>query len=159
MQWPASLLSRSPEDTRELGLRLGRQLPRGAVLALQGLLGTGKTTLVKGIAAALGVPDAVTSPSFTLVSQYEGRRPDGPLALYHIDLYRLGEERELASIGLEDILAAAGSGGLAVIEWAERAASLLGEEGLRERTMWVRIELQSDGARRIRIQAAEPPAA
>ncbi len=159
MELPATLSSRSPEDTRELGLRLGRQLPRGAVLALQGVLGTGKTTLVKGIAEALDVTDAVTSPSFTLVSQYEGRRPDGPLPLYHIDLYRLDHARELESIGLEDILGAAGFAGLAVIEWAERAASLLGEEGLRERTVWVRIELESDGARHIRIQAAEPPAA
>ena len=155
MQLPEALLSRSPEQTRDLGRRVGAQAPRGTVIALRGALGAGKTTLVKGIAEALTVPDAVTSPSFTLVSEYEGARADGPIALYHVDLYRLEAPAELPGIGLEDILAA---GGLTVIEWAERAAGLLAEPGLRERTVWIELSIREDGSRSVRPNQPKEPA-
>jgi len=166
MQWPIPLtetsihLSSSAQQTRELGLALGQRLPRGTVLALQGALGTGKPTLVKGTAEALRVQDAVTSPSFTLASEYEGSRPEGPLRLYHVDLYRLADARELAGIGLEDMLAEAEqAGGLVAIEWAERAALPLEDEAYRARTVWVLCALRPDGTREIRLRAGGVAAA
>ena len=78
----------------------------GAVLSLEGVLGSGKTTLVKGIAQALEIQEPVTSPTFTLVSQYEGRREGRGLRLVHVDLYRINHARELEDLGLEELLAA-----------------------------------------------------
>lgn len=115
----------TPAETRALGQRLGRLLPAGQVIALRGDLGAGKTMLTQGIAAGLGVTARVTSPTFTLVNQYQ--TPD-QRELIHIDSYRLGEgnataELEAATLGLEDILAEEKA--IVVIEWAERVAPLL----------------------------------
>lgn len=115
----------APEETHALGQRLGRLLQAGQVIALRGDLGAGKTRLTQGIAAGLGVTARVTSPTFTLVNQYQ--TPD-QRELVHIDSYRLGEgntaaELEAATLGLEDILAEEKA--IVVIEWAERVAPLL----------------------------------
>ena len=93
-------------------------LPPGAVLALHGPLGSGKTTFAKGVASALGVTEVITSPSFSLVHEYT----DGRLPLYHVDLYRVQgtEEAELL-----DLAAYIYGSGITVIEWAERATELL----------------------------------
>ena len=114
-----TLQSSSPDATEAIGYRIGKALAPGSVLALIGPLGAGKTCLVKGIARGMGIADTVTSPSFTLVSEYlglEGRK------LYHIDLYRLFSGRELADIGLEEL-----TSGQAVcaIEWGEKAEGFL----------------------------------
>jgi tRNA threonylcarbamoyladenosine biosynthesis protein TsaE len=107
------LSSRNEEETREIGFRLGKRLKRGDVVCLYGELGTGKTTMVKGIASALGISERdVTSASFSIVVEYETDPP-----FYHIDLYRLGQP-EVPSLGLYEYL---GGDGIAVIEWAERA--------------------------------------
>jgi tRNA threonylcarbamoyladenosine biosynthesis protein TsaE len=108
------LVSRSSEETREIGLELGRMLAVPGVVLLRGALGTGKTTLTRGIAQGLGLqdPTLVNSPSFTLVNIYHGACP-----IYHVDLYRLEGERDLYSIGLEDFL---GKEGITVIEWSEK---------------------------------------
>jgi tRNA threonylcarbamoyladenosine biosynthesis protein TsaE len=135
------LLSRDPQDTIRTGRRIGELLEPGAVLSLEGVLGSGKTTLVKGIALSLGIEEAVTSPTFTLISRYRGRRAGRDLELVHIDLYRIAAERELEDLGLEEILAAPV---ISVIEWGEKARSFLPPE-----TIQLRLDLQADGARRL----------
>jgi tRNA threonylcarbamoyladenosine biosynthesis protein TsaE len=106
--------SDSSERTHELGRQLAGALTVPSVVLLCGSLGTGKTTLARGIAEGLGLadPDCVHSPSFTLVNVYRGRCP-----IYHVDLYRLGGERDLQSVGLEDFL---GKDGVTIVEWGER---------------------------------------
>jgi tRNA threonylcarbamoyl adenosine modification protein YjeE len=97
--------------TRMLGFIIGKLAPPGAILALGGELGAGKTTLVQGVARGVGVPDEyyITSPTFTLINEYPGRR-----VLYHVDLYRIGDPDEAMEIGLEEILE---GDGLVAIEW------------------------------------------
>jgi tRNA threonylcarbamoyladenosine biosynthesis protein TsaE len=111
-------------------------LRAGSVIALHGTLGSGKTTFVKGLAAALGVRDLVTSPSFSLVNEYEGH-----LQLFHVDLYRLQGPREL---DLDPVLSA---GGITVIEWAERGEGLLPDG-----TLHVTVDVQEDLTRTITIE-------
>ncbi len=113
------LTSHSPEETVIIGEQLGRLLIEGDVIALYGDLGTGKTVLAKGIARGVGIQDTVHSPTFTLVHEYMG-----PLALYHIDLYRI-DESEIESLGLDEYME---SGGVVVVEWAEKMKVLLPTE-------------------------------
>ena len=109
--------SNSEEETIALGEQLAARLPRQCVVLLIGNLGAGKTTLVKGIAKGLGaaVPDEVTSPTFTLIHEYSN-------AVYHIDLYRLDTEREVLSLGLDEIF---DREAMVLIEWGERFPSLM----------------------------------
>lgn len=102
----------SPEETEALGASLAQELEPGAVLAFTGDLGAGKTAFVRGLARGLGCPGRVTSPTFTIVNEYEG----GRLPLFHFDMYRLGSSEELFDIGWEDYLA---RGGVCVVEWSE----------------------------------------
>ena len=123
-----------PAATHAFGQQLGATIPAGQIVALTGDLGAGKTTLAQGIAAGLGITGRVTSPTFTLINQYNpGTRN---LLLVHIDTYRLGEgatsaEAEAANLGLDEIFADAAqpdshsNGAVVVIEWAERIADLL----------------------------------
>jgi tRNA threonylcarbamoyladenosine biosynthesis protein TsaE len=120
--------SHSAQQTIELGTNLGKRLRRGDVVALHGSLGAGKTTLVKGIARSLLVQDPVTSPSFTLIAEYEGFLEGLPVVLYHVDLYRIGHPREIEDLGLEEIL---NGSGICVIEWAEKASAFLPETAIR----------------------------
>ncbi len=138
------LASRTAEDTISIGLRIGRNCARGAVIALEGPLGSGKTTLVKGLARALAVEEPVTSPTFTLISQYRGSLEGSPVDLFHVDLYRLAHEAELEDLGLEELM---GGQGITVIEWGEKASSLLPGDAVR-----VAIELAPDGTRSIRVE-------
>ena len=109
-----TLTSRSSDETQRIGLNLARELQVPGVVLLRGELGTGKTTLTRGIALGLGLddPTLVNSPSFTLINIYQGDCP-----IYHVDLYRLRSERDLYSIGLDDFL---GKEGVTVVEWSER---------------------------------------
>lgn len=109
----------SAEATLELGRAVGALLGPGEVVALFGELGAGKTTFIKGCALGLGVPDArvVTSPTFTLMNIYHGRCP-----VYHFDLYRVHSPGELTELGHADFF---GGEGVSLVEWAERAGSLL----------------------------------
>ncbi len=111
--------SKSPSDTLRLGRRIGRLLHQGDVVALVGELGTGKTQLIKGLASGIGVRRVhyLTSPSFVLVNEYTGKIP-----FYHIDLFRLGGEKEAQGLGLEEYFQGKG---VTVIEWADRIPSLL----------------------------------
>ena len=111
----------------DLGADLGRRLRRGDIVALHGPLGAGKTTLVKGIARSLSVEDPVTSPSFTLIAEYEGSLEGAPILLYHVDLYRIGHPQEIEDLGIEEIL---NGSGICVIEWAEKAAEFLPDSAI-----------------------------
>ncbi|HEY2343676.1 MAG TPA: tRNA (adenosine(37)-N6)-threonylcarbamoyltransferase complex ATPase subunit type 1 TsaE [Chthoniobacteraceae bacterium] len=115
----ASIISHSAAETFALGVRVAESARAGDVFALRGDLGAGKTHFVKGLAAGLGAnPEAVTSPTFTLIHEYEGRH----LRLIHFDFYRLESEDEAASLGFDDYLD--GSGVLA-IEWADKFPAML----------------------------------
>ena len=111
----------SPEETQEIGVKIGCQLNRGDVVALIGDLGVGKTCLTQGIARGAGVrqDETVNSPSYILINEYEGKIP-----IYHIDLYRLEQLEDIIALGLEEYLE---GDGICVIEWADRMGELLPE--------------------------------
>jgi tRNA threonylcarbamoyladenosine biosynthesis protein TsaE len=113
--------SASPEDTRRIAGELAALIPPGATVQLTGNLGAGKTTLTQSLAAAWGVaqPEEVSSPTFTLIHEF-----GEPVALYHIDLYRLDTPAEYYSLGLEDLY---DSGARVLIEWGEKFAAMLPE--------------------------------
>jgi tRNA threonylcarbamoyladenosine biosynthesis protein TsaE len=110
-------VSHSEDETRAWGVALGSRLSAGDVVALHGELGSGKTVVVRGICEALGCGAQVTSPSFTVINEY-----DGTLPVAHCDLYRLEGERRIRETGFEELF---GTGRVVLIEWAERAAALL----------------------------------
>ncbi len=105
-------------ETEALGERLGKTLSPGAVVAFTGDLGAGKTAFTRGLARGLGIPGRVTSPTFTIVNEYEG----GRLPLFHFDMYRLGGSDELFDIGWEDYLP---RGGVCAVEWSETVSDAL----------------------------------
>jgi tRNA threonylcarbamoyladenosine biosynthesis protein TsaE len=115
-------ISHSEAQTLRFGVLLATLLHPGDVLALTGELGTGKTRWIQGVCRGLEVIDPVTSPTFTLVNEYQGRCP-----VYHIDLYRLDQSSEVLSFGLDDYLY---GNGISLIEWAERAGNFLPAEYL-----------------------------
>jgi tRNA threonylcarbamoyladenosine biosynthesis protein TsaE len=131
-----------PAATRELGHRLGRLLFPGAVVALVGQLGAGKTYLVRAIAEGLGVPDSrlVTSPTFVLIQEYEGRLP-----IYHFDAYRLAGDVPFAELGAHEYLE---GDGVCLIEWADRVAGCLPGEYL-----LVSLFVLGPTSRRVRLEA------
>ena len=107
-------VSHSPDQTRRLGLRLGPLLQAGDIICLEGELGSGKTCLAQGVGEGMGVSAPITSPTFILIAEY--RLPPPTPTLYHIDLYRIGKESEIAELGWEDHLGQ----GVIVVEWAEK---------------------------------------
>jgi tRNA threonylcarbamoyladenosine biosynthesis protein TsaE len=120
-QEPFSIITESDQETIQLGKNLGSLLREGDVVALVGELGSGKTWMTKGIASGLGIDPrtVVTSPSFSIVNEYPGR-----VTLYHMDVYRLEKFSEVLSAGLEEYLH---SGGVVVLEWANRWPEILPE--------------------------------
>jgi tRNA threonylcarbamoyladenosine biosynthesis protein TsaE len=130
----------SVEETLALGERLAAVWPPGTVIALTGELGSGKTVLTKGIARGLGVSEAITSPTFTLIGEHPAR--DGR-KLYHVDLYRLDRPQQAVEIGIEEELS---PDGWTVIEWAERLGDVLPPEAVR-----INIEIVSESERRISV--------
>ncbi|MGA2726530.1 MAG: tRNA (adenosine(37)-N6)-threonylcarbamoyltransferase complex ATPase subunit type 1 TsaE [Terracidiphilus sp.] len=115
--------TQSGADTVEVGRKLVKLLKPPQLLLLRGDLGTGKTTLVKGIAQALDAaePDEVTSPTFTLLHEYEGTQNGKPVKLYHIDVYRLEGERQLETLGLDELLT---PDALVLVEWGDKFKSI-----------------------------------
>ena len=114
--------TRKPEETYELGKKMGREAKPGQIICLSGDLGVGKTVFTQGFAAGLGIEGPVNSPTFTILQQYE----DGRLPLYHFDVYRIGDVSEMDEIGYEDCFF---GGGVCLIE-----------EILPEKAVWVTIE-------------------
>jgi len=122
-----SIILKTEEDTKAFGASLAENIRPGDIFALVGDLGTGKTTLAKAIAAALSVKETITSPTFTIVSEYlSGRIP-----FYHFDVYRVHEEEELFEIGFEEYLE---GNGVCVIEWGDLVKDILPS-----RTKWIRL--------------------
>ena len=117
-------ITHSPEETRALGRTLAQALQGGAVVAFTGDLGAGKTAFVSGMAEGLGIEERVTSPTFTIVNEYEG----GRLPLFHFDMYRLGSADELFHIGWEDYLA---RNGVCAVEWSENVDEALDGDSIR----------------------------
>ena len=118
-QMISQIKSEGPEQTWAAAAALMESLEPGTVIALHGDLGVGKTCFIQGLAVAMGITDPITSPTYTLIGEYEGR-----MKLNHIDLYRLANSVEALGIGLEEYL---DSDGITAIEWAERAEELLPE--------------------------------
>lgn len=137
------VVTRSPEETRSLGVALGSHAHAGAVILLTGELGSGKTCLTQGILAGLGSKESARSPTFVLATQYPGR-----LTLYHLDLYRLERVTEMEDIGLDEYLL---GDGVCVVEWAEKATELFPGERLE-----VRIQRLGESERRLVLSAHGP---
>jgi tRNA threonylcarbamoyladenosine biosynthesis protein TsaE len=139
----------SGADTIEVGRKLAGLLLPPQLLILRGDLGTGKTTLVKGIAQALDAadPDEVTSPTFTLLHEYDGTREGHPVKLFHLDVYRLEGERQLESLGLDELLTA---DSLVLVEWGEKFKSIR-----KKATGEIAISSTGGDARRITVTLKE----
>lgn len=136
------VFSRSPDQTRRIGMRLGGALRAGDVICLQGNLGAGKTTLVQGIAHGWGSLDSVSSPTFIIVNVY--RRGD-KARLFHMDAYRLDSAPEAEELDLDSML----SQGPLLIEWPERMHGLVPPERL-----WVHLEHTGEEEREMKFQAS-----
>lgn len=135
-------VTHGPEETEALGQRLAEHLLPGAVIAYYGDLGAGKTAFTRGLARGLGIAEAVTSPTYTIVNEYlSGRMP-----LFHFDMYRLGSADELFDIGWEDYLT---RGGVCAVEWSENV-----EEAL-EDVITVCIRRLSDQEREVTIEGGD----
>ena len=134
-----TITTNSEEETFAAAEELGRKVKKGDVIALYGELGTGKTIFVKGIARGLGIDEVITSPTFTLLEIYPGSLP-----LYHFDLYRIESEREFEKLGFEEYW---DGEGVSVIEWADRAQSLLPENSIT-----IKIKYLNSTQRKITIE-------
>ena len=128
------LATHSPQETLDLGIRLGKLAQPGYIILLSGPLGAGKTCFTQGIARGLGSQEYALSPTFVLVREIKGRLP-----LYHIDLYRLDRIEEIVDLGLHEYLFGQG---LTVIEWAEKGSGMLPAEHL-----WINVGYISDNER------------
>ena len=128
----------SAEETIELGKKIGKLLKKGDIIAMQGTLAAGKTTITKGIAAALGITETITSPTFCLISEYQGTMP-----LYHMDVYRLDGTEDFINLGTDDMLY---GDGVSIIEWSEKIM-----DELPSNTIVLKITPQNDGSRLIEI--------
>jgi len=120
------LFSNSVEDTYDIGKRLGRLLTKGSIVCLTGDLGAGKTAFTQGIAKGMGVEDYVTSPTYTIINEYQGRIP-----LYHFDVYRLNDVEEMYELGYEEYFFGDGA---VVVEWADIVRDIIPTERL-----WITI--------------------
>jgi tRNA threonylcarbamoyladenosine biosynthesis protein TsaE len=133
----ATFISNSPAETEAIGRQLAEHIDVGAVLALKGELGSGKTLFVKGLVAGLGSSADVTSPTFTIAHEYRG----GRLPVYHFDFFRLEDSQSLARLGLDDYFF---GDGLSVIEWADRFPAFIPEQARR-----ILFEIKSETQRAI----------
>ena len=135
-------MTHSPEETELLGETLAKKLMGGEILAYRGDLGAGKTAFTRGLARGLGISDRVTSPTYTIVNEYEG----GRLPLFHFDMYRLDSADELFDIGWEDYLL---RGGVCAVEWSENVPEAM------EDAITVEIRKISENDRQILIEGGD----
>lgn len=133
-------VSHTPEETLEIGRTIGAKCKSGTVVSLRGSLGAGKTVIAKGVAEALGIKDAIVSPTFTLIQEYQGTK----LQLFHMDLYRLSGTDEFEMIGGEEMLYGKA---VVLIEWSEKI-----EEMLPDGTVFITIDIQPNQDRVITVE-------
>jgi tRNA threonylcarbamoyladenosine biosynthesis protein TsaE len=133
----ATFISNSPAETEEIGRQHARELRAGAILALKGELGSGKTQFTKGVAVGLGSATEVTSPTFTIIHEYSG----GRLPVYHFDFFRLEDQQAAAQLGLDDYFF---GDGVSIIEWADRFPELIPKEA-----KWIAFRMKSEQEREI----------
>ena len=134
-------ISNSPEETLDLGTRIAAFLVPGSVIALNGQLGAGKTLFTKGIAKGLGINETITSPTYTIISEYHCEHCP---ALYHIDAYRLNDEKDFEDIGGPEII---NSDGISIIEWSEHISKCIPEN-----VITVSLEITGHFSRLIKIK-------
>ena len=135
------MITHTPDQTIKLAEKLARDLSKGDVIALYGDLGSGKTTFAKGIGKGLGVKDSrhINSPTFVLIKEYKGRLP-----MFHLDLYRLDNLRDIEDIAIEEYIY---GDGVSVIEWAEKIKTLLPKKHIA-----VKFAIKGEGERDIKIE-------
>ena len=131
-----TIICKTAQDMENLGRWIGKKCVPGSVVSLRGSLGAGKTVLAKGVARNLGIQEAIVSPTFTLVQEYEGRIP-----MYHMDLYRITSEEDFQMIGGEDMLY---SDGVCLIEWSEIINDMLPKG-----TLFIDIKVNDDQSRTV----------
>ena len=134
-----TFFTHSADETTALGYKIGKKLKKGDIIAMQGTLAAGKTTITKGIAQALDISEEITSPTFCLISEYYGKMP-----LYHMDVYRLDGTEEFINLGVDDMLY---GDGVCIIEWSEKIM-----DELPKNTIILRILPQDDNSRKIEIE-------
>lgn len=134
-----TFFTHSADETTALGYKIGKKLKKGDIIAMQGTLAAGKTTITKGIAQALDISEEITSPTFCLISEYYGRMP-----LYHMDVYRLDGTEDFINLGVDDMLY---GDGVCIIEWSEKIM-----DELPKNTIILRILPQDDNSRKIEIE-------
>ena len=134
-------MSRNPDQTRRLGARLGALLQGGEVICMEGPLGAGKTCLAQGVGRGWGTDRTLTSPTFVLIREYA--RPEDTVRLYHVDLYRISGADEAFGLGLDEFLGDRHA--VSLIEWAERARSLMPPEHL-----WVKLQFVNHAEQKVR---------
>jgi tRNA threonylcarbamoyladenosine biosynthesis protein TsaE len=134
-----NFVTNTVDETIDIGIKLGKALRPGDVVCLDGDLGSGKTHLTKGIALGLGIRDHITSPTFNIVNEYDGR-----IKFYHFDVYRVNDPDEIAAIGFDEYIF---SDAASVIEWADYIRELIPEEHIQ-----IQITKESETRRNISIQ-------
>ena len=134
-----TFFTHSADETTALGYKIGKKLKKGDIIAMQGTLAAGKTTITKGIAQALDISEEITSPTFCLISEYYGKMP-----LYHMDVYRLVGTEDFINLGVDDMLY---GDGVCIIEWSEKIM-----DELPKNTIILRILPQDDNSRKIEIE-------
>ena len=134
-----NFITNTVEETIELGKKIGRSLKPGDIVCIDGDLGSGKTHLTKGIALGLGIDDHITSPTFNIVNEYEGR-----IKLYHFDVYRVNDPDEIAAIGFDEYIF---SDAASVIEWSDYIKELIPDDHIQ-----INIANESETRRNINIQ-------
>ncbi len=137
-----TFVTKDEEGTLKVASAFARDLKPGSVVALTGELGVGKTVFARGVARAIGVKDNVTSPSFTLINEYQG-----DFVLYHMDFYRLNSVKEILDIGVEDYFY---SDSICLVEWAEKMNDMFPENAI-----WVIIKHKGNRHREIKIEKPE----
>lgn len=140
----SSYIFSNAEETMAWGQEFGNTLDNNAIILLKGPMGAGKTTLTKGIARGMGIEEIVTSPTFTIISEYPGLKP-----LIHIDLYRLEGEDDFESIGLGELLEGPG---VKILEWSEKLGDYI--DGLD--TMEIKFSILPDNKRQIETKGIDP---
>ena len=136
------IVCKTEEDMVKLGNRFGKLAKPGMVISLRGSLGAGKTVFARGVARSLGIEEAIVSPTFTLVQEYDGKLP-----MYHMDLYRITSQEDFEMIGGEDMLY---SNGICLIEWSEVINEMLPKD-----TIFINIKVNPDQSRTVVIDRKE----